>query len=463
MELLTKPASTYLLIITRRNASEILLLRAGSGWTLPRVEVDPEQRLAEQLTAQAARVWHVEACCLFERRVQEGALNTQPRWMVMESAHEDEKAKPGTHWMPRSVAEHCCDAPDGAAIGESLAELNGYSKAQAAGRFACCGWLRELFRWTQEQIAPRGMRLTGAFRQLNAGPTFNLIRFETDEGAVWFKATGEPNSHELAVTVALARFLPRFVPEILGIYPAWNGWLSKEAPGTALDEIGELVAWERAAEELAKLQIASIGKTEELLEARARDLRIPKLAAEIHPFVARMGELMAAQAKHSPLPLDHSELKTLAEALRESCAVLESLHLPDTLGHTDCNPGNILVSEERAVFLDWAETAVTNPLVSLQYLCEYMVRSGVGEPAGSEKLTNAYLRPWEKLHSPAELRQALALTPLVAVFAYAVAADSWRTLNAANDARLAAYYRSLARRMFREAAEVTQRSEVCLD
>ena len=450
-------------MITRRIASEILLLPNGPGWMLPRVDVDPEQRLAEQLTAEVARAWKVEACCLFVRSVKENSANIEARCMVMESVRQNDKSPVGTYWIPRPVATRSCDSEDTAAIRESLAQLDGYAKGQIAGHFACCGWLRELFRWTHEQIAPQGLRLTGAFRQLNASPTFSLVRFETNAQAVWFKATGEPNAHELPITIALTRLFPRYLPTVLGVHPAWNGWLSEEAAGTSLDEIAGFTAWEQAAEELAGLQIASIGKIADLLEAQSKDLRISNLMRRIDPFVARMGEFMGAQKKQVPPPLDPAELAALAEGLRESCALLESFDLPDTLGHTDCNPGNILVSEGRCVFLDWSEACVTNPLLTFQYLREYLGRSGIEEPAGGEWLAAAYLRPWARLCSRTDLRRALELTPLIAVFAYALANDSWRSVDPRGNPELAGYYRSLARRMYREAIEVAQRNELCLD
>lgn len=462
MELLTKSASVFHLIITRRNASEILLLPNGLGGMLPRVEIDLEQRLAEQLTAEVSRAWRVEAYCLLVTDIPKSGVNTV-RCAVMETIRQNEKSQPGTYWVPRAAVTRCCDFSEVVAINESFAQLDGYAEGQGAGYFACSGWLRDLFRWTHEQIAPQGLRLTGAFRQVNASPTFSLVRFETNARAVWFKATGEPNAHELPITIALARLFPRYLPTILGVHAGWNGWLSQEAAGSSLDEIASFAAWERAAEELTELQIASIGKAAELLEAQSRDLRIPNLMRRIDPFVTRMGEFMDAQKKQVPPPLDPPELATLAEGLRESCALLESFNLPDTLGHTDCNPGNILVSEARCVFLDWSEACVTNPLLTFQYLREYLVRSGIEQPLGGERLAAAYLRSWARLYSPTDLRRALALTPLIAAFAYAVAHDSWRSVDPRSNAELAGYYRSLARRMYREAIEVAQGSELCLD
>jgi hypothetical protein len=72
----------------------------------------------------------------------------------------------------------------------------------------------------------------------------------------------------------------------------------------------------------------------------------------IDPFLARMAEFMGAQEKRSPAPLANSELASLGEGLKEACSLLQSFALPDTIGHIDFNPGNILVSSDHCVFLD---------------------------------------------------------------------------------------------------------------
>jgi len=156
-----------------------------------------------------------------------------------------------------------------------------------------------------------GLSLTGKFRQFNASPTFSLIRFETDGPALWFKATGEPNLHELPITVSLTRLFPGYLPPILGVHPLWNAWLCEEISSTTLDQFTELFAWVRVAEKLAELQIASIGKCCRLLDNQCRDLRLSKLVDLIPPFLARMAEFMAAQQKQPPIPLTIRELDFL--------------------------------------------------------------------------------------------------------------------------------------------------------
>ncbi len=463
MESLQGTGDSYQLIVTRRNASEILLLQSGSGWALPRVEIQQQQRVAEHLTSEVGREWGIEAYCLFVPTLQTSGRNGEAKCAVMESARHNDKAPAGTYWMPPSVATSCGDAEEAGAIREAIEELDSYSRGERPGPFARPGWLRELFSWTQEQVAPLGLRVTGGFRQLNASPTFSLIRLETDARALWFKATGEPNSHELPVSLLLARLFAGHVPRVLGVHPSWNGWLSAEASGTALDEISDFSAWERVAEALAELQIASIGKGAELLDGKCKDLRLAEIAKFIDPFLARMAEFMAAQEKQSPAPLANSELASLGEGLKEACSLLQSFALPDTIGHIDFNPGNILVSSDRCVFLDWAEGCITNPVITFEYLRRHMERGGVKEPAADARLSAAYVRPWAAFYSPDELRRAMATAPPVAVFVHAIAGDAWRTLDPVSNPTLAGYFRSLTRRIYHDAVRAGERSELCLD
>jgi len=463
MESLHETCESYRLIVTRRNASEVLLSPNGSDWALPRVEIHPQQRVAEQLASEVSREWGLQSYCLFVPSHRTSGQNGEARCAVMESVTHNGKTPAGTYWMPRTVATGRGAAEEAGAVRESLEELDTYARGERPGPFARPGWLRELFSWTQEQVAPLGLRVTGGFRQLNASPTFSLIRLETDDGALWFKATGEPNSHELPVSLLLARLFPGHVPRILGVHPSWNGWLSAEASGTALDEISDCSAWERVAEGLAELQIASIGKSAELLEGKCKDLRLPKLVKCIDPFLARMAEFMTAQEKPSPAPLSTSELVSLGEGLKEACSLLQSFGLPDTLGQIDCNPGNIFVSPDRCVFLDWAEGCVSNPLITFEYLREHIGRSSVQEPSALERLTAAYIRPWSSFYPPYDLARALAVSPLIAVFTYAIASDAWRAPDSIYNPELAGYFRSLTRRMHRESIHAAERSELCLD
>jgi len=452
---------TYKLLITRRNAEEILLVASGKHLVLPRIEILRERRVAEQLTTELARIWGLNAYCLFIADPEASGRIEEAQCAVMECA-ANEKPPEGTYWMAARTAEESCDPEDAGSLRQALSQLASYRDREKSAPFAKPGWLRDLFAWAAEEIAPLGLRLAGKFEQLNASPTFSLVRLETQEGALWFKASGAPNAHELPVTLLLARLFPAYLPRIFGVRRDWTGWLAGEAAGAPLDELTACSAWERAAEDLARLQMESIGRSAELLEGQCKNLRLGEMERQINPFLSRLGEFMRAQEKTSPAPLSGRELASLAEGLRDSMAVLRSFGLPDTLGHLDCNPGNLLVSADRSTFLDWAEACVTHPFVTFEYLRRHMERCAVGEPAAEARLTAAYLGPWESCFSPEELRRAAAAVPPVAVFLHAAQNDTWKTLDPAARPALAAYFRSLGRRMYREAVLAAEGSERCL-
>ena len=448
---------TYRLIVTRRNAAEFLLRTHGSTWSLPSVEILQGQRIGEQLGAQLYAQWGYQGYCLL-------VATGLPAYAVMEVTGSDEIAPAGSCWKPREVATSSPIEPaeDRCLIEKSIKELSSRCRKPQEAPFAMPGWLAELFAWAEQQLEPLGVNLTGAFTQLNASPAFSLIRLETSGSPVWFKATGEPNRRELAVTTCLTHLFPGYVPELLGVNAAWNGWLTHEVSGRTLDECTGLASWRRTAEDLARLQIRSIGKQDELLEAGCVDLRLARLIENVDPFVDRMRGLMAAQEKLTPARLTEAELVCVRDYLQETCCRLSELGLPDTLGHLDFNPGNIVISPKGCVFLDWAEACITSPLVTLEHLREHCRRSRTKDTRAMNSLVAAYIRAWQQYFATDALKKAMVISPLVAVFAFAVGSNVWRLPEPCLQPSVAGYFRSLTRRMYRETIEIGQRRIPCL-
>jgi hypothetical protein len=81
--------------------------------------------------------------------------------------------------------------------------------------------------------------------------------------------------------------------------------------------------------------------------------------------------------------------------------------------------------------------------------------------ATTESLVNSYLKPWQSLFPWETLQKAKSVSPLVAVFACALADTRWRSAGALKDTALAGYFRSLTRRMDREATKWAEGSKRC--
>jgi hypothetical protein len=452
----------YRVIVLSRDGPKILLVPEGERHKLPAVEIPRCHRVAEHLTAAVERQWGEEVVCLFEPEPApaDGAVI---RYEAAEHLCTRSNPTMATRWVPMSALcqDSLIDTRDYSAIKRVTGIGNAEIEDSSAGPFARLGWFCELRSWIQSVVEPMGFHIEGEFRQLNASPSFSLIRFKTEGPALWFKAVGEPNQREFAITCSLAQRYPDYLPRMLALRPEWNGWLTREATGELLSEVKELTLWEQAAASLAKLQIQSIDHGSQILGAGASDLGSAALSKLIQPFMNVATQLMERQAKLPPPALGQKDLLLVADSLRSAVDAMEAAETPETLGHLDLNPGNIIVSQNRCAFLDWAEAYVGNPLFSLEYLLEHARRTLGSESAVRARLTAAYCAQWNGVVTAAGMAKALAFAPLVAAFAYAAGNELWKKIERLEEAATAGYLRSLTRRMHREANALADGRTLC--
>lgn len=451
----------YKAIVLRKHGTELLVIPTPSGFVLPSAEIPRWQRVAANLTTALKRQWGCEAVCLFSREIGDRSEGARPRFrQVMECWQNSERpTAPATWTLVLPLGPHSfADSKDYVALHQSLDQVQN-SAADDSHPFLKLGWFNDLQTWVRATSQALGIELTGKFTQFNASPSFSLIRFETTGTALWFKAVGEPNQHEFAITLTLAERFPRYLPTIIASHPAWHGWLMKDG-GTAMAEsISTLGQWQDIAAELAGLQLESMGHSELLLAAGAKDLRIDRLLNLVEPFLHAMNILMRRQQKASPPTLTSKELFDLGLGLQEALEALNRNALPVTLGHSDFNPGNILRSATGSVFVDWAQAHVGHPFVTFEYLLSYLRRDRPEIAAFEDFLRTAYTQPWKHAVPVQSIVEAAIFAPIVAIFACAVRlsfidADY-------QDERSVGYLRSLTRRMKREVDQLEARRMTC--
>lgn len=229
---------------------EVLLGCEGTKHSLPQVQVAHCQRVAEQLATAFKQTYSMDVISISPLDPRVGESNTEHiAYEVMEPHGACEEGSQGKRWIPVSslVEGGFHERNDFQAVLRAVAQSITSAGDLSDKLFARLGCFHKLEQWVQEQIRPRRLHLQGRYRQLNASPTFSLIRFETDGPAVWFKAVGAPSEHEYTLTLALASSLSRFLPQVIATHPECNGWLSLEAEGTPLHESSQIASWEMVA------------------------------------------------------------------------------------------------------------------------------------------------------------------------------------------------------------------------
>jgi len=451
------------IILLRGQNFEVLLGFDGNHWTLPEFQIPLWQRPTEHLTSTLRATCGIDAVSLSSLDALSRESDSKPmRYEIMESCGNLDEPSCGKQWVAADtlVASDFRDPLDCHAVLQATAELTASAVATMRRSFGRLGWFRDLRQWVQEEIRIQGLHLNGRYRPLNACPTFSLIRFETDGPAVWFKAVGAPNEREYPLTQAIASFFPRFVPQIIATWPECNGWLAREVEGPLLSQCSVLASWATVAADLAQLQIYSLGRSLDLVASGARDVGARALGDLVEPFFDSMGEVMDRQTNTMPARLSREELRVLSVRVQEALCFLETTAIPETLGHMDLNPGNIVCSPSGSVFLDWAEAFVGHPFLSFEYLLEHFRRTFGRGSSYETQLVARYVSPWRELVSERDIQSALEMMPLVAVFACGTGND-WTNPQKLEEASTAAYLRSLTRRMKREACRLPEKERIC--
>jgi hypothetical protein len=440
-------------IITKPGASEIIVVPHGAACDLPEVRVPQNQRLGRNLNAELKRDWKMDVISIVPSKLRPKAGDSV-RYHLAEPIPADVPLPSGIRWA--AVASL---TPQSFLIAEDFKAVRGFVEELSAspgdhGPFAHLGWFRDVTSWLQNAITPFHFAWSGRFEQFHASPFFSLIRFDTRPRAVWFKAVGEPNTHEFAITRELAERVPRYVPRLLAVRPDWHAWLAEECPGETLDQVSDIALWSRAVRSLAHLQLESISWSRSLLQAGARDLRGVFRRSAVESFFAMVERLLGPMADIVKPDFSVEDLQPMEARMTHLLDLAGNLQVPDTLGHLDLNAGNVIVSSERCAYLDWAEAYVGPPFLALEYLLQTFRKIfGRGSPH-ERPVVAAYLTVWEAVIPPRDIGEFWGLTPALAIFAYTQRCVAAVEPSGPDISRFGEYLGVLLRRLRRELGEI---------
>jgi hypothetical protein len=441
---------------------------------LPEVTIPPFTRIGHAATRAAREKYGLDLFVITETMTKPPDTNAlEIDELALVCRPQDPSAALERNLAWRSEEEIELAEEDRPALDRAMAEfapLNSGAKASSFGRYRS---LDDLRAWYAPYLDQLGFRETG-IEQWNGDPWFALFRIKTEpqssearpepvrEGApeppkaLWFKAVGEPNTREYAVTLALAQECPYWFAKIIASNPSWHGWLMEEVIGHELDDEPDGRPWALTARVLAKVQKRFVGKEEELLALGCRDWRMSRVLAALDPFFEDMEEIMERQPNEPPRRLDRGELRALKIQCQDLCRRVEDVDIPYTITHGDFSPHNVIVSNGWPVFIDWAEAYVSFPFISWEYFWNRMIKDHPEHAEWHERMHRNYAyRVWAPLLTKSRVDEGLRLSPAMAVVIlalYGIDDPEQRRNRRADKGK-----RSLVRRLQRE-LEILQNS-----
>ena len=439
---------TCYLVMLRHNDGEVVMEPDGDTLRVPVVEIPRRKRVPPRLQSAVARHYGLAVNCRFSFAVHDGA--PFPRCVVLEVPGD--QPVNGREWIDTGQIRWDSIQPDVArdVLRRALAKATAYNTGVLEGRYVRPGWFAEVIGWARSSLPPDAIELVGPWLQYNMGPDSSLIRFGAYPGDVWFKAVDSAGLREFQITRRLAALSLPHLASLLAVREDWRAWLMAGCRGCSLDSGASRGQWINVAQALAELQIASIPYSRSLIEAGCQDLRTAVLADQIEIFLSQIAILMERQPSNTSRKLNHADLRLIEKRVKACCKELGLLQVPDTLGHSDLNPGNVLIDGCHVVFLDWMQGHVGHPFLTLEYLQAVSRRILPGDEALVGSLEYQYLSQWHLGCCDQALKRCTELIGPVAPFAYALSCHDIGRGASEIRPELAALLRSLARRMCTE-------------
>ncbi|GAA3862009.1 hypothetical protein GCM10022227_19200 [Streptomyces sedi] len=240
------------------------------------------------------------------------------------------------------------------------------------------------------ELARVGRVRTGEAETVRHWSISLVLRAPTDGGPVWFKAVPPAFAHEGRVASWVESVRPAHSPSVLS---HGNGWLlTREIAGAGTEP------WSHALEAAARIQVASIGRTDELVR-----LGCPR----------REGALLRAglvRLAERPELLASAERRQLAEALpriAELLSAVEQDDVPPVLVHADIQRDNVCWDGNGWVVIDWTDAVVAHPFAEL-------ARPTMNATPRDRALAEAaFSKVWAKILPLPTLAEALRLAPVL--------------------------------------------------
>ncbi len=439
---------------------QVLLDNAASATCLPWVTIPEFTRIAHSATTAAREKYGLELFVILTKPADEDSgTQNSPRSLVLICRDQRGDTQPleSLAWSDVRDATRQLQGEDQEIFAAALKEFESYDSGAKLSSFGRYCALDDLRQWYGPYLSALGVRETG-IQQWNGDPWFALFRIAVEPlgkstsetpKALWFKAVGEPNTREFAVTKALTDECPYWFPRLVATNSDWHGWLMEEVNGHELDEEPDGRPWALTARILAKVQKRFVGQEDGLLSLGCKDWRMPQVLSRLDMFFDDMEEIMARQQADPPQILDRHALHELKIQCQDLCHAVEDVDVPYTITHGDFSPHNVIVLNGWPVLIDWAEAYVSFPFISWEYFWNRTIKDHPSYTSWHERMHRNYAyRVWSSMLGRKRVDEGLRLSPAMAVLVLALYGidDPEERKNRGSDK----IKRSLVRRLQRE-------------
>ncbi|MEY8749783.1 phosphotransferase [Alkalicoccobacillus gibsonii] len=249
------------------------------------------------------------------------------------------------------------------------------------------GWRESVEDWIRQILMETKLEIT----QIRNWEKCSLYQVETEKDCYYIKAVPELFKHEPFVHLQLGDY----TPQIFSIHKDVSMYVMKGLKGTLLGFSRQFNHWQETVSRMASVQKRYI----------SGDL-LTQVEVPVRPLTEVLSEqslFIAMQMLEKEIPLNEYQL--ISSTIPEVQATVRTLlrEMPLSLDHGDLFGGNVIVEQSIPYIIDWSDSSITHPFLSVVQLFNE-VTSFFSE-AAAEELLYYYLDFWTEYGSESQLKE----------------------------------------------------------
>lgn len=262
-----------------------------------------------------------------------------------------------------------------------------------------------------DQLAALDVQIVGPLDQFHIYPWSTAIRIPTNQGTSYFKASVPALAHEAALMQELTRRRPDLVPRLLAADDQ-RGWFISGDAGRRVDgnfgSDSDILTVERTVAAYAELQRELSAEHSVFLKFGLPDRRLSVLPG-LYEELLHDTRILGLGQSWGIQPEEYQLLKDRVPAVIEVCEQLSRSPVPESIDHGDFHLRHFYLKNRKIRLLDWGDSSITHPFVSLRPTFETLndSQSLADQSSVRKRLLESYLFPW---------RQAASIDKLVHIF-----------------------------------------------
>ena len=444
----------YHLLVRSPSGAECLVQEHACGWLLPIAAGYPRTRASAILQRRSAAIG-APGLPIVVAYGSYGERHHEADWLGVLTAVERVNA-PALKWLPREelLAQSGLVEFQQASVRRYLNEEN------ASPQFMSPDWPHRARTWIDQQLGKREST-TGPMSVFRCAPSYVGARFETMRTPVYFKAVPRGRAFaEAALTCWFSQQAPESFAPTKGIDFEGGRWLGGHVDGVPLRKANSTVL-EAVIREIVKLQIRFIDQAEQLRVRGAWPATIDSIEQKAIDLLRDPPEQDLERAPDMTTGSPDRTVRTIGQTFE----YLRTLDLPSSWVPLDIAPDNVIVADDRPVFIDVGDCWVGPAPAALEVLFQGLSGNQpelLASPADRDRLKTAFVDAWSRQCSPNDLRRGLALMPLIVCIVQTLRGLEWiRTRTKEGEIiGFESHVRRLAVRRIIEAAAVQARAAV---